>query len=146
MKTQPTMCNNANNFLYRGSVMVRVTCQQTEYIIVWLIGDRNACGDYLVSVNWCENIPAHKEESWETLYVLTMDTEWAAASVWTPHPTTQHNALTPCRGELPFELRANGSAFSLQLYEVILSQQQKRNWDRVQNYLLLNVWTINWGI
>lgn len=45
------MCNNANNFLYRGSVMVRVTCQQTEYIIVWLIGDRNACGDYLVSVN-----------------------------------------------------------------------------------------------
>lgn len=38
------MCNNANNFLYRGSVMVRVTCQRTEYIIIWLIGDRNACG------------------------------------------------------------------------------------------------------
>lgn len=34
MKNNPTMCNSGNNFLYGGSVMVRVTHQQTEYIVI----------------------------------------------------------------------------------------------------------------
>lgn len=36
------MYNSGNNFLNKHSVMVRVNCQRTEYII-WVIGDSKEC-------------------------------------------------------------------------------------------------------